>query len=86
MGRLRTAADNISVGTPTRHTVGTDGTRPEHGALACRKYDLLASTGTAVDPSGARYLGSEDGHEATSRGFTEIGYVPESRVKFKSNQ
>ena len=29
-----TAVDNSSTGTPTRHTAGTDGTRPEHGALA----------------------------------------------------
>ena len=48
MGGPRTAADNGSAGTQTRHTAGA---RPEHGALPRREYVLLALTGTGVDPS-----------------------------------
>ena len=59
-----TAADNGSVGIPTRHTAGADSTSPEHGTLARRKYVLLAPTGTAVDPDDAGELGSGDGHKA----------------------
>ena len=46
-----TAADDGSAGTPTRHTAGTDSARPEHGALASRKYNLLAPTGPAINPA-----------------------------------
>ena len=46
-----TAADTDSAGTPPRHTVGNDGTRPEHGALVRREYGLLATLGTAYAPS-----------------------------------
>ena len=59
MGGLRTAApplphqgmavENNSTGTLLRHSAGTDGARPEHSALACRKYGLLAPMGTAVN-------------------------------------
>ena len=61
----RMAADDSSTETPTRHTAGTDDARQEHYALACCKYGLLASTGTAVDPSNAGDPGSKDGHGAT---------------------
>ena len=54
-----------SAGTPTSHTAGTDGSRPEHGALARHKYDLLAITGMSVDPSDTGNPWSEDRHEAT---------------------
>ena len=60
-----TAANNGSTGTPTRHTSGTDGATPKHGALARRKYGLLAPTGTAVDLADAGDPGSADGHEAS---------------------
>ena len=60
-----TAAENSRVGTPTRHISGTDGARPEHSALARRKYNLLAPTGTAVDPADAGDPGSTAGHGAT---------------------
>ena len=60
-----TAAEESSVGIPTRYTDGTDGARPEHGALARHEYGLLALTGTAVDPADAGDPGSADGHEAT---------------------
>ena len=81
MGSLRTAppphpqrgteADTDSVGTLPRHTSGTNGFRPEHGALARRKYGLLVPTGTAVDPANTGYKGSGDGHEATRRTFDQ---------------
>ena len=59
------AADTDSLGTPTRHTAGTDGARPKHGALARREYGLLAPTGTAVNTAAAGDQGSRDGHKAT---------------------
>ena len=73
MGEPRTAprpqqgmtADNDRVGTPIRHTAGTDSTRPEYGALARCKCGLLAPTGTAVNPSDTGDQGRGDGHEAT---------------------
>ena len=46
-----TAADTNIAGTRPRNTAGTDGNRPEHGALARCEYGLLAPIGTAVDPS-----------------------------------
>ena len=52
-----TKAETDRMGTLPRHTAGTDGARPEHGALACRKYGLLALTGTAVNPANARGRG-----------------------------
>ena len=58
-------ADNNIAGTKLRHTAGTDGARPEHGALARREYSLLAPTGTAVDPAAAGDRGSREGHVAT---------------------
>ena len=51
MGKPRTAADKVSAGTLTRHTAGTDGARPEHSALARRKYGLLALEEPAGDPA-----------------------------------
>ena len=60
-----TAADNRRVGTPTRHIYGTDGARPKHSALARREYNLLAPTGTAVDPANAGDPGSAAGQGAT---------------------
>ena len=52
-------------GTPIRHTDGTDGARPEQGALACHKYRLMVLKGTTVYTADAGDQGSEDGHEAT---------------------
>ena len=52
-------------GTPTRHTAGTDGARPKHGALARREYGLLAPKGMEVDPADTGDSGSEEIHEAT---------------------
>ena len=56
IGGLRTAAqprphqgmatDNGSARTPTRHTTGADGARPEHVKLVRREYGLLVPTGT----------------------------------------
>ena len=73
IGRTRTAAcpqrgtgaNTNSVGTKPRHTDGTDGTRPKHGALARHKYGLMALPGSAVDPAdmGDQEIG--DGHGAT---------------------
>ena len=60
-----TAAVGDSVGTPTRHTAGTAGARPEHNALARREYHLLAPTGTSVDLADAGDQASKDSHEAT---------------------
>ena len=63
--RRGTAADDGSAGTPTRHSFGTNGSRPEHGALARRKYGLLVPTETAVESADAGDPGSADGHRAT---------------------
>ena len=65
MGRLRTAADDVSAKTLTRRTTGTDGARPGYGALARRKYGLLAPTGTEVNPADAGDPGSKAGHMVT---------------------
>ena len=59
------SADDGSVGTPTRHTAGTDGARPEHAPLACRKYGLLVPTGTTVDLADVGDPGIKAGHGAT---------------------
>ena len=63
--QLGTAADDGSAGTPSSHTAGTGGARPEHGALVCREYGLLAPAGMVVDPADAGDTGSEAGHGAT---------------------
>ena len=60
-----TEADTNSAGTLPRHTAGTNGARPKHGALVRHEYGLLALTGTAVDPADAGDQGSGDGHEDT---------------------
>ena len=60
-----TAADNGSAWTLTTHTASTDRSRPDHGALAYRKYGLLAPMGTAVNPANTGDPGSADGHKAT---------------------
>ena len=65
MGGTRTATDNDSAGTLLMHIAGTDGARPNHGAIAHCKYGLLALRGAAVDPAAAGDQGSRDGHEAT---------------------
>ena len=62
-----TAEDNCRAGTLTRHTVGTDGARPEHGALACREYGLLAPTVMVVNLANMGDPGSAYGHEAIGR-------------------
>ena len=38
-----TAADNGSIGTPTRRTAGTDGAKPKHSALARREVRLTGA-------------------------------------------
>ena len=70
------AADDGSAGNPPRHTAGTDVSRPEHGALAHRKYSLLEPIGIAVDPADADDPGSEAGHGAT---VDQDGRAPEER-------
>ena len=57
--------DNGSAETSLRHTAGTDGARPKHGALAHREYGLLAPAGTAVDPADTGDPSSKTGHGAT---------------------
>ena len=57
-----TAADVGSTVTPPRHTAGTDGNRPEHGALTRQEYSLLAPAVTAVDPADAGDPSSTAGH------------------------
>ena len=59
-----TAANDGSKDTPSRHTAGTNGTRPKQGALARREYGLLARTGTAVDPADAGDPGRAASHGA----------------------
>ena len=66
-----TAADYNSAGAHKRHSDGADGARLENGMHLCCEYRIMAPEEPAGDP-------------ATARGFTEIGYLPESRVKFKS--
>ena len=61
----RTEAVRYNAETLLRNTAGTDGARPKHGALARRKYGLLAPMGQAVDPVAAGNQVSGDGHEAT---------------------
>ena len=58
-------AYNRSAGTLLRHIVGTDGARPKHGTLACRKYGLLALVGTGFDPAVAGIQGSGNDHKDT---------------------
>ena len=75
MGGLRTAtpplpqrgmaADNDSTGTPTRHNYGTDGARPENGALAHRKYGLLAPEDPASNSAAVETQGIGDSPEGT---------------------
>ena len=43
------AADDGIAETPQRHTAGTAGARPKHGALARCEYGLLAPMGMAFD-------------------------------------
>ena len=57
-----TEADSDSAGTLLRNTSGTNGARPEHGALAHHEYGLLAPTGLAVYPAATGDQGSWDGH------------------------
>ena len=73
MGRQRTeyppgtmymAEDNDSLGPWPRKSDGADGARSKHGALACRKYDLLASEATERLLANAGAVGSENGHGA----------------------
>ena len=49
-----------------RHTAGTNGARPKHGALTRHEYGFLAPAGTVVDHADAGDTGSEAGHGATT--------------------
>ena len=40
---MNTSEDDISAGPQPRQSVGANGTRSKHGALARREYNLLAS-------------------------------------------
>ena len=57
-----TAADKDSAETLHRHPYGA---RAKHGALARRKYGLLAPAETAGDPAASETQVSGDGHKAT---------------------
>ena len=59
------AADNGGAWTPDRHNTGTDGPRPQDGAIARHTCGLLAPTGTVVNPDDVWDLGSKEGHETT---------------------
>ena len=48
-----------------RHPNVADGARPEHGALACRKYTLLAPEEPSGDPAATEPQESGDSPEAT---------------------
>ena len=63
-GMTETAEDNGSTGARQRKYDGADGARSEHGALARRAYDLLASEAMEGCPDNAGAAGSEDGHGA----------------------
>ena len=62
-----------------RHSKGTDGSRLEHGALALRKYGLLAPEGPAGDPAAERPRGTGTtpmtprGQEVPTRGRRRTG-------------
>ena len=59
-----TAEDDSSAGPRLKQANGANGTSSEHGALAHREYDLLASEATEGGPANAGAFGSEDGHGA----------------------
>ena len=50
---------------PHGHPNGADGARPKHGAIARRKYGLLAPAEPASDPAAAETKVSGDIHNAT---------------------
>ena len=53
------------MGTPHRHTAGTDSARPKKDTHSRCKYSLLMPTGPGVDPDAAGNQVSGDGHKAT---------------------
>ena len=72
-----TKAGDGSVGTPKRHTTGINGTRPKHGALACRKYGLLAPMKIVADPADVRDPRRADKHESIEEQAGQDGREPE---------
>ena len=60
-----TSVEGDSKGTLRRHTAGTYGAKPEHGALARCEYSLLAPTGPAVNPAAVGGKGRRYSHKAT---------------------
>ena len=69
--QLGTAADINIAGTLPMHITGLDSARSKHGALARRKYSLLAPPGMAVDPSGVGDQESGDDHGATGEAVNQ---------------
>ena len=60
------AAGDGSAENRPRHTAGTDGARPEHGAVSRRKYGSLAPAGTAVNQPDTGERGNKACHGATT--------------------
>ena len=60
------AAGDGGAGYPPEHFDGAYGARSEHGALARREYDLLASEMSERGPASAGPAAREDGHGATN--------------------
>ena len=59
------AADNGSAETLPSHNAGTNGSIPEHAALARREYGLLVTAGTEVDLADVEDPDSKAGHGGT---------------------
>ena len=61
---METAEDDGSVVPWQEQSDGVDGARSENGALACRKYNILALEATEGGQVNVRAAGGECGHEA----------------------
>ena len=60
----KTVENDGSAGPRPRQSDGADGARSEHGALARREYDFLASEATEGGTDNVGATGSEDDHGA----------------------
>ena len=59
------AEENGSAGPRQEHSNGADGSRSKHGALARRKYNILALEATEGGQANTGAAGREDGHGAS---------------------
>ena len=63
---METVVRDNGVGHPPENFDCADVARSEHGALACREYNLLASEASERGPASAGPAAGEDGHGATN--------------------